>query len=270
MPETITVLGEDRRQYWVAKHLAAAGHKVSTFGVPGLEDTRLTLAWTAADSGIVVLPMPAADPSGTIRLSKDRRLDSKLLPVLLPQGCRIFGGLLPEHLSGVDYARDEGVTAANAVPTAEGAIQRAMELLPITLWGSRVLVIGFGRIGKVLAHRLQGLGAHVTVSARKPGDLAAIRSFGYADDVTGAYAKGLDQYDCIFNTVPAMVLPQEALQQTKPDCLLIDLASRPGGIDFAACAQLPRQAVHALSLPGMVAPATAGKIISQFILQHLS
>lgn len=270
MPETITVLGEDRRQYWVAKHLAAAGHKVSTFGVPGLEDTRLTLAWTAADSGIVVLPMPAADPSGTIRLSKDRRLDSKLLPVLLPQGCRIFGGLLPEHLNGVDYARDEGVTAANAVPTAEGAIQRAMELLPITLWGSRVLVIGFGRIGKVLAHRLQGLGAHVTVSARKSGDLAAIRSFGYADDVTGAYTKGLDHYDCIFNTVPAMVLPQEALQQTRPDCLLIDLASRPGGMDFAACAQLPRQAVHALSLPGMVAPATAGKIIGQFILQHLS
>ena len=270
MPETITVLGEDRRQYWVAKHLTAAGHKVNTFGVPGLEDTQLTLAWTAADSSVAVLPMPATDSNGIIRLSRDRHLDSKLLPVLLPRNIRIFGGLLPENLSGTDYAHDDGVTTLNAVPTVEGAIQRAMELLPITLWNSHCLVIGFGRIGKILAHRLQGLGAYVTVCARKPGDLAAIAGSGYESDVTGMYAKGLERYDCIFNTVPAMVLPEEQVQRTKTDCLLMDLASRPGGMDFSACAQLSRQAVHALSLPGQVAPATAGKIISDFILQHLS
>lgn len=269
MPKNITVLGEDRRQYWVAKYLAAAGHSVSTFGVPGLEDTRLTLAWTAADAQAVVLPMPAADSAGNIRLSANRTLDSRLLTVLLPQNVQLYGGLLPPHLQGIDYALSEAVTAANAIPTAEGAIQRAMELLPITLWNSRCLVIGFGRIGKVLAHRLHGLGANVTVSARKPGDLAMIRGFGYQSDVTGTYAGGLELYDCIFNTVPAMVLPEAQLCRTRPDCLLIDLASRPGGIDFEACARLPRQATHALSLPGQVAPATAGKIISEFILEQL-
>lgn len=269
MPETITVLGEDRRQYWVAKYLAAAGHKVNTFGVPGLEDTRLTLAWTAADSTVAVLPMPAADKDGNIRLSANRSLDSRLLSVLLPQGIRLFGGMLPDYLPGTDYGRAESVTAANAIPTAEGAIQRAMELLPITLWNSRCLVIGFGRIGKVLAHRLRGLGAEVTVCARKDGDLAMIRSYGYRSDLTGRYEHDPAQYDCIFNTVPAMVLPQAQLSRTRPDCLLIDLASRPGGLDFEACAHLPRQAVHALSLPGQVAPATAGKIISDYILEQL-
>lgn len=269
MPEHITVLGADRRQYWIAKYLSAAGHRVSTFGVPGLEDTRLTLAWTAADAQVVVLPMPAADSSGNIQLAGGRSLDSRLLPVLLPPSVKLFGGLLPEHLPGTDYARSEAVTAANAIPTAEGAIQRAMELLPITLWNSRCLVIGFGRIGKILAHRLHALGAEVTVSARKPGDTAMIAGFGYRSDITGQYHNRLDRYDCIFNTVPAMVLSEEHLRQTKPDCLIIDLASRPGGIDFNACAQLPRQAVHALSLPGQVAPATAGKMISDFILEQL-
>lgn len=269
MPENITVLGEDRRQYWVAKYLAEAGHSVSTFGVSGLEDTRLTLAWTAADAQVVVLPMPAADASGSIRLSGGRSLDSRLLPVLLPPGVQLFGGLLPDHLAGIDYARAESVTTANAIPTAEGAIQRAMELLPITLWNSRCLVIGYGRIGKILSHRLHGLGARVTVCARKPEDLVLINGLGYDSDTTGAFHKGLAQYDCIFNTVPAMILPEAQLQQTRPDCLLIDLASRPGGMDFAACARLPRQAVHALSLPGQVAPATAGKIISNYILEQL-
>ena len=131
MPKTITVLGEDRRQFWVAKYLSAAGHNVSTFGVPGLEDTRLTLAWTAAEAEAVVLPMPAADSSGNIHLSTGRILDSRLLPVLLPQNALLFGGLLPPYLHGNDYARSDAVTTANAIPTAEGAIQRAMELLEI-------------------------------------------------------------------------------------------------------------------------------------------
>ena len=269
MPDNIVVLGEDRRQYWVAKHLAAAGHCVSTFGVTGLEDTRLTLAWTAADAQVAVLPMPAADSSGNIRLSCGRTLDCRLLPVLLPPGIRLFGGLLPDCLPGTDYALSDAVTTANAIPTAEGAIGKAMELLPITIWNSRCLIIGFGRIGKVLAHRLHAMGAKVTVAARRAGDLVMITGLGCESDITGEYRNGLLQYDCIFNTVPAMVLPEAQLQQTRPDCLIIDLASRPGGIDFAACAELPRQAVHALSLPGQVAPATAGKIISNYILEQL-
>ena len=269
MAEHITILGADQRQYWVAKYLAATGHRISTFGVPGLEDTRLTLAWTAADAQVVVLPMPAADTSGNIQLAGGRSIDSRMLPVLLPPSVKLFGGLLPDHLTGIDYARSETVTAANAIPTAEGAIQRAMELLPITIWNSKCLVIGYGRIGKILSNRLHGLGAAVTVSTRKPGDEPMIAGFGFRSDTTGQYRHGLDQYDCIFNTVPAMVLSEEHLRQTKSDCLIIDLASRPGGIDFNACAGLPRQAIHALSLPGQVAPATAGKIISDYILEQL-
>jgi len=269
MSKRIVVLGADPRQYWVAKALSEAGHTVSVWGVPGLEDTKPSLPQLLSDAQAVVLPMPAADRSGDLQLSSGRSVKLETLSTLLPKHALIFGGILPPELCGIDYAVSDTVATANAVPTAEGAIQRAMEHLPITLWKSRCLVIGFGRIGKVLAQRLQALGAQVTVTARRSSDLALAEALGCSIDRTGLYSKGLDQYDCIFNTVPAMVLPEEQLRRTRQDCLLIDLASRPGGIDFSACAQLPRQVLHALSLPGLVAPATAGRIISDYILEQL-
>lgn len=273
MPWRMTVLGEDRRQYWVAKALVAAGHRVSVYGVPILEDTRPTLSETVAEAQAVVLPWPAADKNGLLRLATDRSFPMERLWPLLPEGTQVFGGMLPEGIPGglaaIDYGKSEAVAVRNAVPTAEGAIQRAMEQLPITLWQSKCLVIGFGRIGKILAQRLQGLGAQVTVAVRKSADHAKAAAMGFLSDQTGVYRRGLWDYDCIFNTVPAMVLPESQLRRTRPDCLLVDLASRPGGLDFEACARLPRQALHALSLPGQVAPATAGRIISDFILEQL-
>ncbi len=269
MSKRIAVLGADPRQYWLAKSLEQAGHSVSVYGVSGLEDTKPTLPQTFTDAQAIVLPMPAFDRSGNLQLGPGRSIGADAFSRLLPENVTVFGGILPPDLPGVDYAKGEAVAIYNAVCTAEGAIQKAMENLPITLWNSRCLVIGFGRIGKVLAHRLRGLEAAVTVSARRPGDLAMAQSLGYDSDKTGIYEKGLQQYDCIFNTVPAMVLPEDHLRRTRQDCLLIDLASRPGGIDFSACTRLPRKALHALSLPGLVAPATAGRIISDYILEQL-
>ena len=63
------------------------------------------------------------------------------------------------------FPRGKLCPIANAVPTAEGAVQLAMEELPITLHGARVLVVGFGRVGKLTAHRFRALGARVSVAA---------------------------------------------------------------------------------------------------------
>ena len=159
---------------------------------------------------------------------------------------------------------------ANALPTAEGAIQIALEELPITLHGARVLVIGYGRLGRALAPRLAGLGARVSVSARKCADLAWVESFGWGAERTGALAGWLCGCDLVINTVPAPVLGEAELAELRPDCLIIDLASKPGGVDFAAAARLGRKVVWALSLPGKVAPVTAGKAIQTAIYNILS
>ena len=118
---------------------------------------------------------------------------------------------------------------ANALPTSEGAIQLAMEELPITLHGARVLVIGCGRLGKVLVQQLKGLGAHVSVAARRFDQLAWAGVWGCGMERSDQLRGWLCGYDLIINTVPAQVLGREELSDVKPGCLVIDLASKPGG-----------------------------------------
>ena len=174
------------------------------------------------------------------------------------KGCRVY-----------DYFEREELAVKNAVPTVEGAIQIAMEELPTTLFGSRVLVIGYGRVGRLLAHRLKGLGARVTVSARSFRDLAWIEAYGYCAEHTDQLAGWLCSYDLIINTVPAQVLGEAALEDVSSDCLIIDLASRPGGVDFESAAALGLKVIWALSLPGKVAPLSSGQIIRDTVYHIL-
>ena len=61
--------------------------------------------------------------------------------------------------------------------------------------------------------------------------------------------------------MPAPILGIEELAAMKEGVLVIDLASRPGGVDRSAAAALGVKVIHALSLPGRVAPVTAGRYI---------
>ena len=147
-----------------------------------------------------------------------------------------------------------------AVPTAEGALQVAMERLPVTLRGAECLVLGYGRIGKLLAHRLQGLGARVTVAARKYGDLAWAEAFGWRALPISGLSGALGEMQVIFNTVPSLILDRDLLAELTPGCLCVELASRPG-IDLAAAEELGLTAVWARGLPGKTAPVTAAAAI---------
>ena len=160
----------------------------------------------------------------------------------------------------IDYEREE-LIIKNAVPSAEGALQIAMEEMQKTIHGSYALVTGFGRIGKIIARYLSALGAHVSVSARRQSDLAWISVLGYTPLETGRLKGRLSGFDVVFNTVPAVILTRELLSELPEHCVIIDIASMPGGVDFAAARTLSRKAIHALSLPGKVAPITAGRAI---------
>ena len=164
-----------------------------------------------------------------------------------------------------DILKEESFSVLNAIPTAEGAIQRAMEKTDITLHGANVLVLGYGRIGKSLSRMLKGIGAKVTVEARKQEDLAWIYDNGY----NGVHLDQLDEVlstqQIIFNTIPHLVLTRERLLKVDKDAVIIDLASAPGGVDYIAAQELGIKAYLELSLPGIVAPKTAGKIVYQVI-----
>ena len=158
---------------------------------------------------------------------------------------------------------------ANAVPTAEGAIELAISETPITIRSSNCLVLGYGKVGKVLAHSLQALGAKTHVAARKYADLAFIESHGCHPLTIRETLARLGEFDIIFNTVPALILDADGLKKIPRSTLIIDLASKPGGVDFEVAKELGLRVIWALSLPGRIAPVTAGTIIKDTIINIL-
>jgi len=157
------------------------------------------------------------------------------------------------------------VAILNSIPTAEGAIGTAMEMTDFTLCSSNVLVMGFGRIGKILSKMLHGIGASVYVEARKEKDLAEIRAMGYNPINLNELNKDLNKFNIIFNTIPTTILDKEKLDIVSHECSIIDLASSPGGIDFEYAKEIGLNVVWALALPGKVAPLSSAIYIKEAI-----
>lgn len=275
MLEKIAVLGGDLRQAYLVRHLSRSGFDTANYAVPQLADSHRTLDDTLRDVAAVALPMPALTREDEIRAARPIPLRD-VLDALSPNTV-VFGGMLGRAreaclqcgLRMIDYATDGAVAAANAVPTAEGTICLAMEQLPITLSQSRCLVIGFGRIGKVLAARLRGLNADVTVTARKSEDRVLAESLGFAADRTGRYLRGLRQYDCVFNTVPAPVLQKAHLDALPASCPIFDLATG-GGLSLELDAAAYPNYRLTPALPARAAPSTAAEALHRCILETLS
>lgn len=278
------LLGGDMRHVRLAEQLAADGHKVY---VSCLEKAgQISGAETMAPEEIlpgadcVLLPLPALDAAGFLNAPLSaRKISAEELLLMLPEGKPVYGGRLNRKflkraeergLKIADYFEREENKIAAAAATAEGAVQIAMEETPHLLCGSDALVIGYGRIGRLLSARLKALGANVTASARKASDLAWIKASGFAGVKTAETEKVLPWQDVVFNTVPALVMPGERLALLKKGALCIDLASKPGGIDFEAASELGIRVIWALSLPGEVAPTSAGAAIKDSVYSLLA
>lgn len=276
------VMGGDMRMVSLASMLGDAGHEVSTYALDAAPEGSvkacgLSAAKAAEGADCIILPLPAVRNGAGLLNAPMSSVPHDAVELIkqLPKGCLVCAGMPDKTLwqaaetAGVrmvDYFAREELVALNAVATAEGAILVLLRNSPITIWESRILVIGAGRIGKMLARRLRGLGAEVTVSARKASDMAYIRELGCCAAETGGLGAELSKYNTVFNTVPAMVLDRERLAMLSPDTLLIDLASRPGGIDFDAARELKLKTIWAQGLPAETAPKTAGRIIMETVL----
>ena len=169
----------------------------------------------------------------------------------------------------IDYYKNEDFQMQNAIPTAEGALQIAMENTDITINKSRCAVLGFGRIGKIMAAMLKNMGAFVTVCARNPKDIALAQAFGFNTlNINEIYTEA-ENFDIFFNTVPKIVVDTEVLEKIRDSALFIELASKPYGIDMEAAEKIGKNVVVASALPGKVAPRTAGKILCDVIMDIL-
>ena len=232
------------------------------------------------DVDAIVLPVTGMDDSGKVesKYSSTELVLSHEHFEAIPKRALLFTGIARQKLA--DVCRQRGlrliklmeldeVAIHNSVPSAEGAIQMAMEHTDITIHGSRSVVLGFGRCGITLARMLAGMGAHVSVCARKEADLARIQEMGVKPVPMSSLYTAVSEADVIFNTIPAMVLPAEMLAKVPRSCVIIDIASKPGGTDFRYAEKRGIKAVLAPGLPGIVAPKTAGQILARTICRLL-
>lgn len=272
MNRSIGVIGGDRRQAELARLLAAEGHQVCTCGLEQWGAPSSVGLGEAAAAEVVILPLPLCSGEGVLNLTGNTVSTEEVFRLLRPEQ-RILAGLVRPRqyreaealgLKLEDYFLREEVTVANAALTAEAAVQIAMDRLECSLLGMECLVLGFGRIGKLLCHRLQGMGARVSASARTAGDLAWIRAYGWDGLETHHLDGKLDKFGVVFNTIPSPVLEESLVRQLPERCLCVELASAPG-IDPAAAEKLGMPYLWARSLPGRIKPCTAAEILRDTI-----
>lgn len=280
----ILFVGGDLRQIRAINKIADMGNSVFVMGFDDEYSEKLSKniqkLWDFSeiddDYNAVVLPLPYSTDGKYINapLFKQTITVAEVFGNLSAKN-RILAGRCDAKIKAiadnhrimlVDYLCREELAVLNAIPTAEGAIQIAMEETPYTLHASKCLVIGNGRIGKILSKMLNGIGANVTVAARKKGDQAFAYAMGCDCCSISDLNARIDGFDIVFNTAPSMILDYHLLSKLKKNVLIIDLASKPGGVDFDEARRLGIKVIWALSLPGKVAADTAGDIICSTIL----
>ncbi len=224
------------------------------------------------DADVIIGPTPFSKDN--IKINGDTLKCDDLMDVMENTDKVLYAGsisnVIREKLSSkginyVDLLDSEDLAILNAIPTAEGAIQGAMEATQITIHSSNVLVLGYGRIGKVLAKMLNAIGANVYCEARKKKDIAMIKAMGYNSVELENTYKVIPKIDIIFNTIPHMVLDSKIIDILKKDVCIIDLASAPGGVDFAYAKEKNINVKWLLALPAKVAPITAAKYYKDII-----
>ena len=276
MKKTVCVLGGDLRQKTVAKLMEDEGFKVFSIAA---DDEKKPID-DIKKAQILILPIPVSTDGTTLNapFAKGKILLSDVIE-RIDKNCLVLGAKMPKEaenalkrrgIAYIDYFEREELIIQNAIPTAEGVIEIALSEMPITLFESRVLVVGYGRVGKVIAEKFAALGSRVCVSARKCADFAWIREKGLAAVHTDDIANAAQSFDLVINTVPAAVLTEKVLKNIRDDALILDVASKPGGVDFEAAKRLGKNVIWALSIPGKTAPITSGKIIKETVMNILS
>ena len=282
MKHKFAIIGGDLRIIKLVEMLANEENEIYVYGLEKADDIKNKQNIIHCDSikkaiqnvEIVIGPIPFSSNGITINAPfSEKDITVREMMHVINAKVLIAGGISPEvygmandeYIEIIDIMKREELAVLNTIATAEGTIQIAIENTNKILHGSEVLILGFGRIGKVLARKLAGLSVKVTCAARKDEDLAWIEAYGHKSTNINSIGENLGQYDIIINTVPHMILNQERLQYLKDDCLLIDLASNPGGIDKKAVKDKKFKFVWALSLPGKVAPTTSAEFIKDTI-----
>ncbi|CDO02183.1 dipicolinate synthase subunit A [Oceanobacillus picturae] len=287
MSHTIAVIGGDARYLELIRQLQAIpGANINLVGFDKLEQGFTGLKQLEfselkpEELDVLILPITGTDNTGNVETVFSHET-IHIAPEWFGQlkdTAIIFTGISSDYLKKVTTEEDislipllnrDDVAIYNSIPTAEGSIMMAIEHTDYTIHGSRVMVAGFGRVGKTIANKFAALGAKVSVATKSSAELARISEMALTAIHLDKMADYANEYDVVINTIPAAVIDRKTIQHLPTHAIIIDLASKPGGTDFDYAKQRGIKAILARSLPGIVAPKTSGRILADVIKQFL-
>lgn len=280
------VIGGDMRQVYLAEELAHHQNRVIYYALMAAPDESRcsdasyvapasSLEEAISSSDCIICPIPFSKNGVHLNqnvLDKDLTLSSLL--DLLREGQTFFAGCISGEFrdaarkAGVsvnDLMQDESLAVYNTIATAEGAICEAIQRSPQNLHRSQCAVLGYGKCGSTLVSYLRGMFCYVYACSDQPKERALA---GTVSDRTGSleeFAACAGEFDFIFNTIPAKVVTAEILNNMKSSVTIIDIASAPGGVDYAEARHLGRNAVLCPGLPGKYAPSSSAKAVKRVI-----
>ena len=266
MKQKFLILGGDLRSVKLAEMLINDNNKVSAYGLEKSEDiqennqidkiSNLQSAIEKVD--IIVAPTPFSSNGETINspyakeeIKIEQLVKSNKQKILIAGGIKesIKEQLEEKYLKVIDVMKREELAILNTIATAEGTIKVAIENTDKILQGTTVLILGFGRVAKIVANKFSLLSTKVTCAARKISDLAWIEAYGYNSININDMLYELKDFDIIINTVPQIIIKEKELKHMKSDVLIIDLASKPGGIEGTKAIQMGLKYIWALAIP---------------------
>ena len=226
----------------------------------------LTYADALKEADYIIGPTPFTKDGASIHapLHGEKIYIDDFLRFIKPSQKLMGGGIIRAareliaqyRVDAVDILTKKELTALNAIPTAEGAAQIAIESSPITLHNANALVVGFGNIGKVLTKLLIAFGANITATSRRAETDAEIAQYSVKAVRVESLSDVLGEADFIFNTAPSVIIDAELCKLIRKEAVYIELASSPYGIDKDAARDAGVNVIDAPNLPGKVAPKT--------------
>jgi dipicolinate synthase subunit A len=282
----IAVIGGDARQLEIIRKLTELDAKLSLIGFEQLDHAftgAIKEKVTEVDFSMVdaiILPVAGTSLEGqvdTIFSNEKVTLIEEMISKT-PSHCVVYSGITNPYLTGITkranrrlvqlFNRDD-VAIYNSIPTVEGTIMMAIQHTDFTIHGSNIIVLGFGRVGMSVARTFHLLGAKVTVGARKTEHFARISEMGLTPFHLDELDLRVKNTDICINTIPHQIVTAAVISKMPVHTLIIDLASKPGGTDFRYAEKRGIKAFLAPSLPGIVAPKTAGNILANVLSQLL-
>ncbi len=267
MKEKIMVLGGDKRSYYVAKELYEKGYAVSWYacenypcepcGFVSKEDFRAD----AHKLDTVILPLPHTRDFRHLNTPfSNSKIDLDELSELTKEK-RTFSSVD----MGDNYFSANEVVIANARLTAVGMLKEMLMYTEKDVMNKKVMVTGFGNVGKAVAKILDNNGMRVTVCARNKEQRVLAGIYGYNTCDIAEGGKNMGKYDFVVNTVPAVLFSEESLRKAKKDCVFMELAK---GLAAETCSNTASY-ISCKGMPGKHTPQSAGKVIADYISEKL-